>query len=156
LVVEDGETGRRKLILDFYSSQINGHTRLIIGFAVLMLTLVQIRQRIEFLSSWQYVIIYFAMFSTAFFLWYLSMRCLAYGMLANASIWAPPTTRRVDLTYLQQLVVEGKERVSNCNKFILVIFPSVCFIEGSEQKFGAMICIGLAIITSAFMYLLIS
>lgn len=81
----------RELFLDFYSSELTTHARLIIGFAVILLTLVEITLNLTArgsISSAQFLIAYSGIFAASFALWFLLMRHLTYGVLANAATHA--------------------------------------------------------------------
>ena len=76
----------RKLFLDFYSSEINTHGRLIIGFAVILFTLIEIKLRLYVPRSLQSSIIFPCIWLVSFAIWYSLFRLLRYGMLANAVV----------------------------------------------------------------------
>jgi len=144
----------RKLLLDFYSSEINSHSRLIIGFAVLMLTLIQVRQNFMAYSlttsCLQYLIVYSGIFLTALALLYSLFRLFAYGASANAIVcieWKNQMT-------VAQLASEVSNLVERERKKIFVIIHPKYFLR--YRKKGFIICVVLASITTSLVYMLIN
>jgi hypothetical protein len=143
----------RKLLMDFTSSEINTHGRMIVGFAVIILTLMQIKENLTSISSWQNLIIYFGIFATIFALWYLLMRQLAYGGLASGYIYgqlAPNSKESI----LMQLQSAAMHYIAEYRSRILIVFPTLWFIKSKKQKFGALTCVFLSIATTGLLYFL--
>jgi hypothetical protein len=73
-----------KLLLDFYSTEITSHSRLIIGLAVILFALAEIAKSfsrpVAFTQFW---ILGVGMFFVSFAFWFLLMRQLVYGVLIN-------------------------------------------------------------------------
>ena len=104
------EMSCRKCFLDFYASEINTHGRLIIGVSVIIFTLLQARLTLQ--DLWiksiasevsypvfhhQLIVIYIGVFLASFAFWYLFLRLLAYGLLADMVIRAPwPTSSEIE------------------------------------------------------------
>jgi len=157
----------RKLLLDFYSSELSTHSRLIIGFTVILLTLLQITWNLrESISLAQFRIVYFGISLVAFALWYLLMRHFAYGILANAAIHAVPSENQ-EHSILRRMT-DGVRRHA-LKKRILVVIPMCLFYStGTEiswlqrvigvagaRLLGLLLCTFLAIFTTHLMMILV-
>lgn len=103
---DEDEMQCRKLLLDFYSSQINTHGTLIIGFSVVLFAIVQIRissaiaNNISVLQDW---ILYFGIFLAGFALYYLFLRYITYGTLAHYTTrtpWKKSVESKPELCYV--------------------------------------------------------
>lgn len=142
----------RKLLLDSYSSQLTTHARLIIGFAIILLTLLQVKAGLTDLSHIQFGIIYFGIFLAAFALWFLFMRHLAYGLLVNAV-----THARIEQSWNGDLLGKILDSVSSqmLKSKILYIIPSCWFYSSSRKRLlGLSLCVFLALLTTYFMRIL--
>ena len=146
--------------MDFYSSEINSHSRLIIGFAALMFTLIQIREKFVVdsvtISYWQCFTIYSGIFSTAFVLLYSLFRLFAYGLLANAVIfvkWTVATSSRYQPP-TSQLANEIANLVKREKKKIGGIIHPKHFLFC--RKWGYALCIFLASIITLLLYAVIN
>ena len=147
----------RKLLVDSYSSQLTTHARLIIGFAIILLTLLGVRPNLKQpISEMQLGILYFAIFLAAFGLWFLFMRHLMYGLLVHSATFASPTGEG-DL--YDQILNNTRERT--LKKRILVVIPSCLFYSTGKKRswlnrlFGLILCIGLALLTTYLVWELI-
>ena len=144
---EGNSVNLRKLFLDFYSSEINTHGRLIIGFAVILFTIIEIKLKflelgISLLSP-QSVIVYFCIGVVSFAIWYSLFRLLIYGMMANAVVHMNlPQTKRGEL--VSMFASEAKKWVLTYNKKVLVFFPTSWFLQ--YKKRGAIVCSMLALL----------
>ena len=79
----------RKTLLDFYSSQLGGHSRIIIGFSAILFSLITVRNNLNSSSSsLNFSATYFSLFIASFFFCFLLMRYLMYGVLANSATHA--------------------------------------------------------------------
>ena len=144
----------RKLLMDFYSSEINSHSRLIIGFAVLMLTLIQVRQNFMVYSlttsCWQYLIVYSGIFLIALALLYSLFRLFAYGAAANAIMYVEWTEQMT----VGQLAFETANLVERERKKIVGIIHPKHFLRYHEN--GFILCAVLASVTTWLVYMLIN
>jgi len=156
--IDNYELQCRKLLLDFYSAEINSHGRLIIGFAVLMLTLTQIRQNFLIhnypLSSCHFFLIYFGIFAVAFGLWYSFFRLIAYGTLANAVIETEWTltgwTARMGQVPTSDLASKLTRSIERKTPQTVSIVIAKYFYRNRKVCFG--ICAVFAFLTKCFMY----
>jgi len=127
------ELQSRKLLLDFYSSELTTHSRLIIGFAVILLAILEITQNIRALgtlSLGQYLIAFFGIFTAAFALWFLLMRHLTYGILTEAATHAHPL-RNQPGNYLDRLKPGVNQYAMG--KRILGVIPPCLFYSIGEK-----------------------
>ncbi len=124
----DGTIHIRKLLLDLYSSQLTTHSRLIIGFSVVIFTLsaffgkdlpnYDIAKIVIFLSVW--------LVSGIF--WYLLMRHITYGILSQSVL-------EVDLTE-DIKVLDAIKKVRDYTfekRKIFGIFPTCWFISSGKK-----------------------
>jgi hypothetical protein len=82
--IVDGNLELNKLLLSFYSSQLNNHGRMVIGFAALIFTVTQVASSVsEPISCAQYWVIVTGMFFASLAFWFVLMRLLVYGVLAS-------------------------------------------------------------------------
>jgi len=158
----------RKLLLDFYSSEINSHSRLIIGFAALLFTFLQVYQKIEVPSFLQTIVFCIFVLPLALALWYSFFRLLAYGMMANAVVHVPDSVLeqkikkkknkgRPPSSILADAVVDqiaGKVRKGEQEKILFKI-PAQYFIRSESQKWGRLISFLLALGTIGLLYLML-
>lgn len=146
----------RKLLLDFYSSQLTSHARLITGVAIILFTIVQVK--LGLLSAFSIIqsgIFYSGVLIFAFPLWYLFMRHLTYGMLANAATHANPlgegTVLRRIMTGVREHVLENE---------ILGVVPSHWFLPlggerlWSDRSRGLLLCVILSLCTTIPLWVL--
>lgn len=161
----------RKLLLDFHSSELTAHSRLIIGFAVLLLTISEVSLNLpKPVSIEQTRIAFFGCFFASIGFWYVLIRHLAYGILANASITAALSceaecVQRGLFTRLRW-GINGEA----LNRRILGIIDSGLFISmgGSVSPFqklvrkvwiarviGGLFCSAIALITTLLMLTLV-
>jgi hypothetical protein len=174
-------TQARKLLLDFYSSEITAHSRLIIGFAALLFTASDI-YGLEPRSVLQSTVFCIVVFFLAAALWYVFLRLIAYGIMANSII-------HVRDPFLEKIAqqkenngrplcsilgigirdrVEGKEEIwIRANKEgllkkkfkykILYLIPIRYFVSDlfEDRKFGFLLCFILGIITMISMLFLL-
>ena len=146
----------RKLLVNSYSSQLTTHARLIIGFAVILLTLLQFRAGPnESLSGVQFGILHFAISLTAFGLWFLFMRHVMYGVLVSSATFAIPSGEGSLYT---QILNDTRERT--LKKRILVFVPTSWFYSTGKKRsrrnrlYGLLLCIGLALLTTLLVWIL--
>lgn len=121
----------RKLLLDFYSSELTTHGSLIIGFAAILFTILQIIQKLKddplkIVSTEQIGICITGLLLTATALWFLLMRHLAYGILSSAVI----ETELDEQMNLRGALVSVRNRALK-NKIFSVI-PSSFFISSGD------------------------
>jgi hypothetical protein len=98
---KNSEQISRQLLLNFYSSEINTHGRVLIGFAALMFTILTVRVDlfgIKSLTDLQYWIFYSLIALVAWGIFYLLFRLIGYGILANSTIHAPRITTQYNPT----------------------------------------------------------
>jgi hypothetical protein len=148
----------RKLLLDFYASELTTHSRLIIGFSVMMFTILQIAQKLEEnspLTDNQVWISAFGIWLTAVALWYLIMRHLTYGALSGAVIDTPIAENK-SYDDVKAEIVKYALRYK-----ILVFFPCYLFISIRPTRrrmfllFGLIICAILGTVTALLLSILI-
>ena len=156
------EFSSRKLLLDFYSSQISTHSRIFIGFSALMFTILNVRVTLfdtigrSALKSWQLIILYGFVLALGFIIFFVLFRTIGYGILANATI---------HVALLSKLEpIKGKSRVfpflkdvsasildnDHANK-ILFFFPIDCFfnIGGHRKQWkGFLISLGISTVVT--------
>jgi len=153
--IDNYELQCRKLLLDFYSAEINSHGRLIIGFAVLMLTLTKIRQDFlindHTLLSNQALPIYFGIFVVAFALWYSFFRLITYGILANAVIETGWTVS-VRAGQIPTSDFASKLTESIKRKKQGIVSEQLAKYFYSNRKIGCVICAVLAFLTKCSIY----
>jgi len=134
----------RKLLLDFYSSELSTHSRLIVGFTVILLTILQITQKLQehqqTITYGQFWIGSFGIFMTAWVLYYLLMRHIAYGILSNAVIAAHPVENQ-EMSLLERIATAARNQALG-NK-ILFLVPSCLFIPSGERISELQILFGL-------------
>jgi hypothetical protein len=117
----------RKLLLDFYSSEIESHSNLIIGLAVVLFTTLEFFPKpqsgteIYNTQSCIGVIIIWVISGS---LWYFLMRHFSYGILCNSAISASLDSGTSPFT------AASKVRVHASKSKILLFFPSNYFITG--------------------------
>jgi hypothetical protein len=87
----------RKLMLDFYSSELTTHSRLIIGFSVLLFTVLNVIPNQKVHLDLQAGTYFFSLWLVAGALWYLFMRHISYGILSNATLHAPIESKNLTL-----------------------------------------------------------
>jgi hypothetical protein len=126
------EVDVRRLLLNFYSSELNSHARLIIGAAALFFTIVNvildISSKVSALTAVQNIIAFISLLSVSFILWFLVMRYLAYGVLSHAVTVA---VLPAEVTYesARRAVIDRafKEKILRC-------IPSYFFISFGERR----------------------
>lgn len=149
------ELTSRKLLLDFYSSQLSTHARLIIGFAIILLTLLNVRVGLESLSDMQLGIFYISISATSFCLWFLLWRHLMYGILASAATHAPLSGKG---TVFDRVIEGSKDRAMD--KRMLGVVPIRLFYSTTrkgrtrERFLGVFFCGVLALITACLVWIL--
>ena len=126
----------RKLLLDFYSSELNSHSRLIIGLSVIDFTLLQViytltnPQVYSPITWWQYCFVFFSLGFVSAALWYLIMRYCVYGILCNSVL-------TVDIGQniaLSDALIKVRDIVLTKNK-VFDIIPSCLFVPcGSKTR----------------------
>lgn len=146
----------RKLLLDSYSSQLNTHSRLIIGFALILLSLLEVKRSLPTpISGMQFVIVYFGISLVAFGLWFLLMRHLTYGVLTSAATNAEPKGDCVN-TYWR--ILEGVVQYTAKKKILVWIPTKLFFSTGMHAKLdrskGLVLCTILALITVGLTWIL--
>jgi len=144
----------RRLLMNFYSSQLQAHSRLIIGFAVIFLTLLQLKP--QNMSTWQFWVFYPSVFVVALALYFLLMRHLVYGVLANAITHTDPKGEGSPL----QRLVTGINKFTRKHGQILGHIPTRWFaaVGGStllDRLKGIVFCIVFAFFTTILAWILI-
>jgi hypothetical protein len=140
----------RKLLLDFYSSQINTHGALIIGFSVVLFAIIQIRispviwNNVSILQDW---ILYFGIFLTGFALYYLFLRYITYGTMAHSTIripWKDPVCDSDSFRDAVSIDVQQKAQLRRLIKY---------FTTSTWQ--GFLIAFSLSLLTTFFLALVL-
>lgn len=119
----NSEVEVRKLLLDFYSSELQTHSSLIVGLAVILFAVLQFLPNMH--NGVQIGIGVSLIWVISGSLWYFLMRHFSYGILCKCTIEAPLTG-----------IITTKGAVDTVRNFahkekILSIFPSRCFIAGN-------------------------
>ena len=86
---ESSEVEVRKLLLDFYSSELGTHSNLIIGLALVLFAILQIPkllQNVTDICNPQTWIFIFTIWIISGSLWYFLMRHFSYGVLCKSTI----------------------------------------------------------------------
>jgi hypothetical protein len=145
----------RKLTLSFYSSEINTHGALILGFSVIIFTLVEILIRlkqmvtdraIQQVHPLQSIILYLGILLADWGLWYLIFRYITYGSLADYATrtkWVPPTSEYEGLSRVEIFECYVSKDVKTKTKFCWLIRH----FTGSSWQ-GMMIALACAILTT--------
>ena len=135
------------LFQSFYSSELNAHSRLLIGFAVLLFTLTNIGWNISYNSTLmqsQYWLLCFSMLLTSFAFWFILMRQLVYGVLSN---------RLMHIEKIDNIEQVHREVGQHCSReeTILLRIPVSWFYSANEEGrkwyariLGFLLCAGLA------------
>jgi hypothetical protein len=160
---EDKET--RRLLSSFYSAELNSHARLIIGAAALFFTIMSVILEVSKgnnLEQVQILIAFLSLWFVSSILWFLVMRYLAYGILANAA-----TVALIGISKGKYEDIHDAIRERALEDRILMVLPSVLFISTAERKtknenkndtetwkrkygmfFGILLCLFLGIVTT--------
>jgi hypothetical protein len=159
-VEDDTQIQCRKLLLDFYGAQLNTHGRLIIGFSVIVFTIVGIRNSIQKIVLYQTIILYSAIFLALFAFLYSLFRHLTYGQLCGAVMftpWNPEFEKGTCNELIGKFSDEVDRNVRIYRKRIVLVVPTDWFIGSSRytQKFGVILCAILSIVTVILFYLTI-
>lgn len=138
---------------DGYTSHLNIHGTLIIGFAVILLTLLEIRVRLQFISSIQFCILYFGIFVATLAFWRLFWRHMIFGCLVDAVMFTEVSETKESLL---------KEKIEETVlKRRLGILPACWFFSTDRRsvKFqracGWLTCGGFAIATTLCFWILV-
>lgn len=123
----------RKVLLAFYSSELTAHARLIIGFSLILLTIIEVFSNTYRSGFGVRFIAYSAMFFVSSGLWYLLMRDMVYGILAHCSTFAPVLPNSTLPTMLQK-IQEGVTEVALTQDKILGYVPSGWFYSATHEK----------------------
>ncbi|MCK4477991.1 hypothetical protein KAU88_05645 [Candidatus Bathyarchaeota archaeon] len=159
---EPEEIQCRKLLVDTYSAQLRTHGQLIIGFAIILLTFLEIRVRmLEYalsISVTQFCIFYFGIFLIGFALWYLFLRHFVYGKLLDVAIHAKPRSGK---EHLFDRIFDAVMR-DVLSRRMFVVIPCCMFLstEGRrwrrlQMSLGVLLCIILAIATTYLVWILV-
>jgi len=157
----------RKLLLDFYSSELATHSRLIIGFTVILFTLASLLLEVtqssqQTISVAQFRIIYLSISLVAFGLWFLLMRHFVYGILATQALYATPSEDHSKKNRLKRMLCGVAQKA--LEKRILGIIPVCLFFStgtrisrlqraigvAGARLLGLLLCAILAILTAEF------
>jgi hypothetical protein len=118
--------------MSFFSSELNTHGRLVIGFAAIVFTVSQIALGVSELytplSSAQYWIVVMAMFVASMAFCFVLMRLLVYGVLANYVL-------RIKLESFRAMP-QKIEIACWKNEKILLIFPVSWFLSAGQKGGG--------------------
>lgn len=160
---EMGEIECRKLLVDSYSSQLTTHARLIIGIAIIILTLLEVKRNLQphphpyITGILQSRIIYFGILMASASLWFLIMRHLVYGTLVSTVTFERP--HNGDGTLLRRIADATQQKV--IGKKILLRIPICWFYsigdrktEPRERWLGRGICVVFALVTTLFVWML--
>lgn len=158
----------RTALLNFYASQLGGHSRFIIGFSVVLFSLITVRNNlVSSFPSWDFNIIYSSLLIASSVFCFLTMRYLVYGILANSATHAP-----IKITDNCSFADNRKEiRDFSKKSKILMKIPISYFMSIGEKKllmsigrikwfgrierfFGILICLGMGLIITYFVSLL--
>jgi len=149
----------KQLLINFYNTEITSHSRLIIGFAVIVFALsdIALSQAIQPFTNVQYWIWFGAVFSISLAFWYVLMRQLVYGILVNRLLHSDKEFKNFEESY-QNVICEAIELKQKIFGFI----PFQFFISVSKRDtkwyyriFRSLICAGLALGTSILLALLL-
>jgi len=120
----------RKLLLDFYSSEIESHSNLIIGLAVILFTALEFfpkPQNGTYVWDLQSGIGIFIIWIISGSLWFFLMRHFTYGVLCKAAIEAS-FAGIIKIDSLSAAV--AMRDYAFCSN-VLFVFPSPLFLRGS-------------------------
>jgi hypothetical protein len=159
----------RKLLLDFYSTEIESHSNLIIGLALVLLAILEFFPKqhngtyIFNVPTWMGVIIIWFISGS---LWYFLMRHFAYGILCNATITISIKDYQIEPLVVTRLARDYAHKYSK----VLLVFPSSLFIRGDSDvtlfgrqvkskwamRLGSVVCyVGFGTVTMFLLLLLI-
>jgi hypothetical protein len=155
----------RKFFMDFYTSQLNTHGRLIIGFSVLIFTITQMRiDLLGTLAFWNpnatIAILYLGIFSAIWIFFYLIFRDLTYGVLCNLVTsleWKPEFElgKVMVADFTNYLIREGRKKSESGLSRTLLKF----FVNSKDPPFrmkvGYSICTILSLLTTLALFLAI-
>ena len=136
----------RHLLMNFYSSELRTHSRLITGFSVILLTLVQIILSLDRVIFSARLIIYGGVFLVSFAIWFSLMRHLLYGILVH-SITVVTLKDKSGNLLAKLAYATGENAVK---KKILAVIPTSWFLsrEKGREKTGFFLCLVLALVTT--------
>jgi hypothetical protein len=117
------EIDTRKLLLDFYSSELQTHSSLIVGLAIILFAILQFLPNMH--NGVQIGIGLSLVWVISGSLWYFLMRHFSYGILCKCTIEAPLTG-----IITSKGVAETVRDFAHKEK-VLSIFPSRWFIAGN-------------------------
>jgi hypothetical protein len=162
----------RKVLMDFYTQQLNAHSRLLIGFAALLFTLVQIKLALmgQHLNPQQFLLQFLAFYITVFLVsfgsWFLLLRHLGYGTLANAVMHVSAPTKQKQSSNLDRQNALGwlhdKTREEARKRYLLFKLPCVWFHSFGIPKqrqyriYGLMVCGVFAFFTAFIIWILVA
>ena len=146
----------RKMLLDMYSSHLSTHARLLIGFAVMLLTIFEIKIGLKSITILQSNILYVAVFLATLAWWFLFMRHFSYGLMVNASIHAPPSDKGESCFDK----IRNGIRDSAYKENILGFIPNcLYFTSGGKNRgqriAGFLLCVAFTIGTTFFVWLVL-
>lgn len=138
----------RTALLNFYASQLGGHSRFIIGFSVVLFSVITVRTNL--LSTFpdlDFLVIYSSLFIASSVFCFLIMRYLVYGILSNSATHAPIKISD-DNTF-----AKNRTEINNhaINSRILGIFHISWFLSigkkeswiRKERLYGIFLCLGI-------------
>ncbi len=166
---ENTVIGIRKFLLDFYSSELHSHSRLILGFCVVFFALWQFFLALVApsiyspITFWQYCIVFSGMGFVSTVLWYLIMRYSVYGLLCDSVL----TLNLDNIVTLSEALTIVRDHVLDRTR-VFDVLPSYLFIAGEAKKtglqkkfgvtgaliLGALICVVLGVITTVLFAIL--
>jgi len=145
---ERDEINCRRLLLNFYSSEITAHSRLLIGFGVIMFTLVEVRIALRELPLERTLLGYSAFFLASFALCYTFLRLLTYGALANSLVHSISVQGDDLLESIRDIAVNRAAR-----QRIFGVVPVSWFLPRGKlnrpRVFGFALCVSLALVIAA-------
>ena len=144
---EVSEIEARKLLLDFYASELGTHSRLIVGFSIILFTFLQIMLKTEngldrSIFGVRFIL-YAGTFAISLALWYLFQRHFIYGVLADACIHTILSDdQRASLIEIDRAIGQFA-----LGQKIYLVLPCSWFMVGGRWK-GLLICIIFALVTT--------
>ena len=136
----------RKVLLDSYNSHLNIHGSLIIGFAVVLLTLFAMKgEFLQSISPERFSLFYLGVFMASWAWWHLLCRHLVYGLLVAYAIDAEPSGTGNTLT---RMLIGTNGKV--LKRRILGVLPTCLFLSTTRKSVnfqmlcGYVICLILA------------
>lgn len=136
----------RKFFLDAFINQKTSHSRFLIGFAVLLFTILELTASIpsEQITPFQLLIALAGIFLTSFALWYVFLRYFAIGVQVTAVMNAKITNENVTREDIPRAI---NNFIETNNQRILFLVKTFWFKRTGERQntYGAILCFILAL-----------